>query len=257
LLRDSDWKTHIAEHVRLLKETSPAKAGVMPFLWEVAQSLLPDVSQSTRRERMEAMLQIFGQSEGRHVTGLTFAGAIVFLDCSGVTFGRCQFVNCEWINCAGDSTTEFRDCDFRGRFHHVTSGGLGRAIFNPLTESNTDNVSLEDIDRLIGRRPRTNRDAATRLLKAFLNEFQRVGYSIPRGRRDVESMRLGQGAIVTSTIEALLARKVLEEDQGGRLRIAGRHGAAVMALLDNASLRGPLREVVDDVVNEFADPEVR
>jgi hypothetical protein len=91
------------------------------------------------------------------------------------------------------------------------------------------------------------------MLKSLLNEFQRGGYSIPRGQRDIEAMRLGPSTISKYMIETLLRRGVLENDESNRLRIVRSHSATVMALLDNASLRRSLLAVVDDVVKGFAE----
>lgn len=226
---------------------------VAPFLWELAQSLIPDVSVSSRIARMQTMCDIFGESKQRLFSNITFAGPVVYMDLHGVLFKNCTFLSCEWINCDADATTEFRDCVFRGRFHAVSSGGLGRAVFNPLSEENADDTALADLERLTGRTPRTNRDAVTRLLKSLLNEFQRGEYSIPRNLRDIEAMRMGPSAIMNYMIAALLKRGVLENDEGNRLRIVRSHSATVMALLDNASLRRSLLHVVDDVVEQFTE----
>jgi hypothetical protein len=253
LLRGNEWKFHIWEQARSAKQSGLSSPAVMPFLWELAQSLLPDMSDSSRAARMETMCEIFGEDKGRVFSNITFAGAIVYMDVRGIVFQNCVFQNCEWINCDCDATTEFRDCVFKGRFHQVSSAALGRAVFNPMGDGNTDDVALADLERLTGRRPRTNRDAVTKMLKSLLNEFQRGGYSIPRGQRDIEAMRLGPSTISKYMIETLLRRGVLENDESNRLRIVRSHSATVMALLDNASLRRSLLAVVDDVVKGFAE----
>jgi hypothetical protein len=49
LLRDADWKPHLMAHVRRVKQGEAAHATSIPFLWEIAQSLLPIPGQADLR----------------------------------------------------------------------------------------------------------------------------------------------------------------------------------------------------------------
>ncbi len=153
LLRDADWKPHLVAHVRRVKQGEAAHAASVPFLWEIAQSLLPIPGQVDRSTRTSKMSEIFGGMEQIRIifSGLFFIGPIAYMDFRKTSFRTCTFQNCEWINCEADSSTEFRDCVFKGRFGQIQSGGLRSAVYSPLTDTNVDKDAQMDLEKLLDR----------------------------------------------------------------------------------------------------------
>jgi hypothetical protein len=253
LLAPTDWQTHIAFHVNRVRHGDAKQSAVIPFLWELAQSLSL-AAHLGRPLQTDVMTGIFGQRQNAHSTfsGLQFAGLVAHLDIRSTTFNNCTFHNCEWISCEANASTEFLDCAFRGRFSSSNSAGLRSAIYNPL--SDVDEESRCELDKLLDRpgQIRTNLDATKRMLKSLFESFHTAGFFVPRSREQVKAKFIGPSILVDFAIEQLIETGVLTES-GGRLGVTDKHASSVTALMDNGTLNGNVRIVSAEIVQRFRD----
>ena len=201
------------------------------------------------------MCELFGEHVGNKIvfSGLSFTGPIVYMDFRGVSFRGCAFHNCEWINCEVAPDTEFASCNYKGRFAPVQTSGLRSAIYNPLTEDNTDADARIAFKSLLQRAGglTTNLDAITGMLIALLQPFRASGFFSPRTRDQLTSKYVGPPPVRDFIIEQLIENGVLGEDQARGLSIIKKNGASVLALLDNGTLNGAVRSVANSVAERF------
>jgi hypothetical protein len=255
LLREIEWIPYVAAHVERMKNGDLSHRAITPFLWELAQSLMPPPNNAARSLRTLKMGNLFGKQDKDQIifAGLPFSGPIAYMDLRRVSFKECTFQNCEWISCEAGQDTEFNNCRFKGRFVQVASPGLRSGIFDPLTEDNVDEDTRSDLENLLGRRGLlTTTSAAVRgMLISLLGELRPAGFFIPRIRDELCARFVGPLLVRNHIIERLVANGVLENDAVGRLRVMNKHSASVMALLDNGQLNGRLRVVEQEVTKHF------
>ena len=92
------------------------------------------------------------------------------------------------------------------------------------------------------------REAAIGMLTSLLEQFRGAGFYVPRTREQLKLKFVGAPAMRDFILESLLARGVVEDEEGRGLQVVGKHTASVTALLDNGTLNGSVRLVAGDVV---------
>lgn len=255
LLVRADWKRHLGRQVAHFKEMN-SEPGVLAFLWELAQSLLPGPGVASVGQRMDAMYELFGDRDRKEMTLLSqpFFGPIVHMDLRGVSFVNCLFRNVEWIGCHADAQTRLDGCRFEGRFVEVQSHGLKSAVLERISDDSVDAVARADLERLFDRPQsvRTSPDAVKQTLTTLLQQFHTAGYFVARTREDLRQLFAGPAPVRNFAIERLLENRVLEEDDKGNLKVVKAQSGAVTALLDNGNLNRAVRKVADEVLEKFA-----
>jgi hypothetical protein len=252
LLSQTNWQDPVAIHVQRVRHGDTKQNAVIPFLWELAQSLCL-AGHLGRPVQTELMIKIFGdKSQRKQFAGLQFAGLLAQLDLRNTTFMNCTFRNCEWISCEADASTAFQDCAFRGRFSLSNSAGLRSAIYNPL--SDVDEESRSELDKLLDRpmQIRTNLDATKRMLKSLFETFHTAGLFVPRTHDQLKAKFIAPSVLLDFAVEQLILKGVLTEN-GGRLSVTNKHAPSVTALMDNGTLNGNVRIVSTEIVRRFSD----
>jgi hypothetical protein len=255
LMRESAWESCLKSQVSRLKVGDSDLRATAPFIWEVAQSLLPPPGNLSRVARTDKMREIFGEIAANRIefSGLLFSGPIPYMDFRGTLFNGCTFQNCEWINCEAGPTTEFLNCTFKGRFSQIQSSGLRSAIYNPLAESNVDLDARADLERLLNK-PNllsTTREAIIGMLTTLLEQFRPAGFFVPRSHEQLSAKLVGPAVVRDCIIEQLIANAVLETHTERGLLVHKKHSASITALLDNGTLNGAVRSAAMEVINRF------
>jgi hypothetical protein len=179
------------------------------------------------------MAELFGTQANGSITfsDLPFSGPIAYMDLRGVTFRHCKFDSCQWMNCEAGSDTRFLQCSFEGRFVQVQSAGLQSAVFDPLNESNVDDIARVDIEELLGKPGliTINRSAVLGMLTSLLGQFRAAGFFTPGRREEIRATLVGPSVVREYIIERLVANRVLETDDLGRFRVVKRKHPAEAA----------------------------
>jgi hypothetical protein len=256
LLRGADWKPHLVTHFNRLKQGGADQVAAVPFLWEIAQSLLPPPGEADRVKRTSAMLELFGIGEPAKNTfsGFRFSGLISYFDFRTITFKNCVFQSCEWLNCEFDSTSRFLDCTFRGRWGQVQSGGLRSAVYSPLNETNVDKDAQSDLEKLLDK-PNVlsmTRESIIGMLTSILEQFRGAGFYIPRSRDHLKLMQfIGAPVVRDFIVDQLVEHGVLVEETDRGLQVVKKNSASVTALLDNGTLNGAVNATANEVIKRF------
>jgi hypothetical protein len=96
----------------------------------------------------------------------------------------------------------------------------------------------------------TNIDAITGMLIALLQPFRAAGFFTPRTREQLTVKYIGPAPVRDFIIEQLIGHAVLSVGDRG-LSVVRKNSASVLALLDNGTLNGAVRQVAHKVADQF------
>lgn len=252
--RHRAWSKTVVTLAKNFRKNHPL---ALSGLWHLSTILFNKLDGvSTKTDRLEKLLDIFGDSKSRKFTDLILQGRLASLDLTSLTFSNCRFDSCVFYSCDFDSSSHFVDCMFTGDLLFENCKALSSVN---LTRPSI--VSAEATEAFlaggIGNKGSIlNKDAIQRVFRLALQKFVRGGalHTIDVAFRNRGA--LGQSLLNDEVWDALMKTGVviahtisgLGKDRG--LAIAKKHQHEVRQFIDNAIVSGGVLAAIQTICRE-------